>query len=171
LSIEEKVATSGLWSEAIPQFGMVMHSAAKVRIRNRFHPLVSSRERKFFPFVRGSGANHADDGDETIDFVDRAHATKTRHGRTFNVMDGSRPAFCNHLPDAFIAPRLDRLRIAEEDSSSAHVISDAFFQIDFDASVSKHRFDITHRSQSALSKNVHLHQAIINTSSSFAARS
>src|SRR5262249_8040071 len=47
-----------------------------VRIGLWFQLLIAQSKMALFVFIGSTGTNHADDGDETIDIVDGAHATE-----------------------------------------------------------------------------------------------
>jgi hypothetical protein len=124
-----------------------------------FHPLIAPCEGKFFSLIRSPRTDDAHDGDEPINFLHVAHSAETRHRWAFNMVNGTGVTAGDHFPHVFVRPRLNGIRVSEQEFSIRLLSCHAMLQIHFNSAPAQHGFNIAHRSQPSLSQDVHFNEA------------
>jgi hypothetical protein len=85
----------------------------RMRIMHGAEALVTARELHLFAFVGRAGANHRNDGDESVDVPRVAHFAERDHGRAFDVMHGAGMTVGDQTPDLGIGPGFQGVEIED----------------------------------------------------------
>ena len=111
-----------------------------MNVFDRLQSMRSQRKLLFLEVVGGSRADDRNNGNQIVHIVYVDHPFKRTHGGAFDMMNATRFASCDHLPNLRMIPRLES------------------FQVHLDASGRDHPFCVPHDRKAALRQDVHFDQ-------------